>query len=344
MKKERWVQLFTKKNSILALVLLITSCSSTATNKDYRNQAEWRILAKDKATDGIKIMKMLDESTWWVSKGNELFQTVNAGEQWRLVTSVQSKKTLGLNMPTYLSDIQLIANSVGLILGDDLIKTEDGGKTWSDLDISASINREEIPVFRSFHFLNENQGWVVGEIIKNAGVQKAAAVWETSDAGKHWEKIVCLECDEQEVFWGVASTNKDSVWFLGNSIYYKRPSSKNFQKVIIDLNLLSSNLIDIGAIGSNIVWAEVENGTGYYVSYNGGETWEAIKLERPSEQIVLINRQQGFYISKGDIYVTEDGGKTWNISLRGKYYKLVIANNYKLIAAIGEQIAINHLK
>lgn len=90
---------------------------------------------------------------------------------------------------TRLTDFRLISPTTGLAWGSTrnelrLYRTEDNGKTWTNISPSSSVLFPYNPEFgRDLFFLNSNQGW----IIRNSTTSSEAIVLRTGDGGITWK-------------------------------------------------------------------------------------------------------------------------------------------------------------
>lgn len=183
----------------------------------------------------------------------------------------------------------------------------------------------------------------MGNIHEGRDEMSIAALWETLDGGKHWKRIKCLECDEREVFWSLDVSKEGEVWVVGNMIYRKAPGTDRLQEMKIDLVTATSQLTNVGVTKSNVVWAEVADGKSYYISYDRGNSWTEVKLDRASDKITFIDDHQAYLVSNGEVYSSKDNGKNWNLEIRGGYRQLYFDSDHQLVAAIGQQIAVKRL-
>lgn len=111
----------------------------------------------------------IDENNGWVGDWGKLFKTTNAGSDWAIIES-------GIEADDFTKSIHFVNDSIGWLVGGKtreetgfVLKTSDGGMTWS---------RQDIPVFlNSVHFINDKTGYVVGE---------NGIILKSTDGGTSW--------------------------------------------------------------------------------------------------------------------------------------------------------------
>lgn len=327
----------------LVMALLVISCSITADTSQKNVRGEWRISSSSAEFGRTNAIAMLDENNWWAAKNSTLLYSANSGKEWEIIYELLQQSMIGPKQLGRIEKIQFLDRKVGWLLAVNLMFTEDGGRNWKEVYFDSAKLQGKVPVLRSFHFIDHNRGWVVGNILEGRDEMSSAALWETLDGGKHWRQIKCLECDEREVFWGLDVSKEGEVWVVGNIIYRKAPGTDRLQEMKIDLATATSQLTSVGVTKSNVIWAEVADGKSYYISYDRGNSWTEVKLDRASDRIILIDDQQAYLVSNGEVYSSKDKGKNWNVEIRGGYRQLYFNSDHQLVVAIGQQIAVKQL-
>lgn len=114
-------------------------------------------------------IEFLDENVGFVSGGynqRKLLKTINGGVTWTQVSDL----TFG--------QIQFVNNQVGYgnrigYSNGRIYKTTDGGETWNvNIEVDEDIN--------AFHFVDENNGYFVGD---------QGLIYKTNDGGSNWEEL-----------------------------------------------------------------------------------------------------------------------------------------------------------
>lgn len=107
---------------------------------------------------------------WAVGKSGAIFRTENGGETWAALVP--------LNKYQDLNAVFFIDAKVGWAIGADiLLTTVNGGNTWTSRAI------ENFSGFHFLHFIDEKNGWILGDhgiILKTAN---SGANWKVQDSG-----------------------------------------------------------------------------------------------------------------------------------------------------------------
>jgi photosystem II stability/assembly factor-like uncharacterized protein len=119
--------------------------------------------------EGIDSISFINENTGFISGGfnqRKVLKTIDGGVTWQQVLNEE------------FGQIQFLNNQVGYAhrigySGGRMYKTIDGGNTWNiNIDVDENI--------KSFHFLDENNGYFVGD---------NSLMYKTKNGGVSWEKL-----------------------------------------------------------------------------------------------------------------------------------------------------------
>ena len=326
--------------TVALLILGSQGSSAVDSNPDYG----WRVVVSNITAKSIDTLSMLDESRWWAGMNTHLAFTENGGAKWDAIYESPALNINALNVKVSnpIREIQFLDENRGWLLSTNLMTTDDGGRSWKDVHFS-SHTESTVRVPRSFYFIDANRGWVAGNVLEGGDEKSSAVLWETMDAGKHWREVRCLECDENEVFWDLAATKNEGLFILGNVIHRRKQASSHFEEMKINLSDASSQLMRVGIADPRTIWAETADGSYCFVSHNQGKSWATVKLDKESDRIVFVDDRRAYLASKGDVFFSEDGGRNWRLDLQGDYEQLHLDGRRRLIAAIGQGIAIKEL-
>lgn len=194
----------------------------------------------------------------------------------------------GQNQIGYSVGQSLTYNGVGVV-----IKTTDGGSTWTQL------TPEGIPGLEAMSFVDLNTGYVAGwdgYLIKTTD---GGASWDTLTFGsEYWETSDIEFWDENngvlaEFYGTYVTTDGGQTWTLSSGM------------TIMPYQL---------AYGSeNVVYAA--GGDGVCKSVDGGNTWTEVWTGSLLLGLDFLNEQKGVVIGDyGVILQTDDGGLTWNMT------------------------------
>ncbi|HEV8600578.1 MAG TPA: hypothetical protein VGQ69_14555 [Gemmatimonadales bacterium] len=263
-----------------------------------------------------------DRSTYYVgAAAGGLFKTSNGGVTFEPLFDDQENASIGdLAIAPSNHSILYLGTGEGnprnsASVGDGVYKSLDGGKSWKKLGLE---NSEKIPRIR-IDPANPEIVFVCA-LGRTWGPNQERGLFKTTDGGKSWRKILYVD------------------------------------------ELTGCSDVDIDPGNSNVVWAGMHRhqrwpwyftsgggGTGVYLSVDGGESWTrlsgkangrglpegdmdriGISVHRADPNVVYVVSETK---SEGELWRTEDGGKTWqtvnrdpNINFRPFYYSDVRAD------------------
>lgn len=175
-----------------------------------------------------------------------------------------------------------------------IIKSVDGGVTWSDLSSGTSTD-----LIRDAYFLDENRGW----LLENGHI-----ILHTENGGNDWTRIDTLP-DYAEAF---CFTGEINGWAASNAAIM-RTSDGGFSWNIQLLNTGHTlRMCDITFIDDQHGWALGEDTV--LRTVNGGETWIKHQVGCTGlRSIFFTDALTGFAAGHaGGIMKTTDGGITWS--------------------------------
>ncbi|HEY3370486.1 MAG TPA: YCF48-related protein [Prolixibacteraceae bacterium] len=151
----------------------IAGSISTNANQVYKTidgGITWMITNNGKSiiTENLYSIDFVNESTGYVSGGDSMgatFKTIDGGNTWQKINNI------------IFGGMQFISPSVGYArmgryYSKSIYKTIDGGIHWTITFDATALN--------SFHFLDENMGYVVGI---------NSSIYKTTDGGKIWQQL-----------------------------------------------------------------------------------------------------------------------------------------------------------
>ncbi len=256
----------------------------------------------------------------------------------------------------YLRSIILIDSNTGWAVGEPhwdqtalqykgtIAKTTNGGTAWTAQEAGA------VEEFRSVHFINANQGWVVGT---------NATILHTTDGGTHWTRQTVGTADDFcSVFFidanngWATSTKPVHYWDFAEdfddwqgSIWHTSDGGQTWAQQTVPYNTSLLNRIEF--IDSRTGWAAGLKLTGYstltnnpehlgaiYGTTDGGRTWTEIFATSSGFTFTALDFVDasngwaaGFPHNSGYngtcTFHTADGGKTWQGQSAGSFFALV---------------------
>lgn len=204
--------------------------------------------------------------------------------------------SLASNTYSTLNSVYFIDDYTGLACGESgtIIKTSNGGETWSVLASPDSLN------FFDIKFSSAQNGIVVGE---------KGMIYHTSNLGETWTKI---DTKIIEAFFRIVFID-DKLGFISgsNGVMLKTTDGGKNWKVV--RTPTSSLLYAVTFTGANTGFAVGWNGT-VIKSTNRGDTWINIPsfTDKYMKDIHFVNKNKGFVCAAGgEIFTTLDGGENW---------------------------------
>jgi photosystem II stability/assembly factor-like uncharacterized protein len=195
--------------------------------------------------------------------------------RWQLSDAKESEKNL---RAVYFSDAW---NGWAAGDGGTLLHTVDGGKEWNPLRGSVGKNYDAQRIF----FMNENRGWMLGEMRDKTSNEASSVLMATEDGGQIWQHI--------------ALPNVTSFFFV---------NEKNGYAVGRKATLLKSN-------DGGLQWKAVENLTPLISAGS-----ESDSLSFGFSDVYFMNKEVGWAIGNfygrnssivGALLMTTDSGENW---------------------------------
>lgn len=213
-----------------------------------------------------------------------------------------------------------------------IMRTEDGGDTWSHVDCPASLRPQDI------FFVNERTGWIVGGnglILRSddgghgwgrqgssvsatlTGIHavdtqrawistRGGDILRTTDGGAFWDRegtgatsgLFDIHFFDRDHGWAVGSDGRIIRTQNGGRDWYRQNSGS-------DKTLTAVAFLDI-----NIGWV-----VGHHIRFttDGGGRWRRqIEVDKSLEGVDLVDRDFAWAVGdEGTIVLTRDGGATW---------------------------------
>ena len=282
------------------------------------------------------------------SASGGVFKSENAGITWESIFDKYGAGSIGSikfdqnNLDVIWIGTGESANRNSSAYGDGIYKSMDGGKSFTNMGLESTHQIAEIEI----HPKNSDIVYAaaVGHLWGYAGER---GLFKTIDGGKSWEKVSGgLPSDNKtgctEI---VIHPNNPKIMFAGFYHRIRQPASfisggengglyksidggKSWKKITNGLARGSSGMIDISIHLNNpdiMVMAyeadenlpEDEPGTGVYISYDQGESWNHLLKHavRPfyhgQIEIDPIDPNNIYVVSRG-FMISNDGGKTFS--------------------------------
>ncbi|MDR0829436.1 MAG: hypothetical protein LBN95_04910 [Prevotellaceae bacterium] len=301
------------KKTVYFLLTVLCLCNFGSC-KEYKPEFQTGVLSLDsleELSSNLPIafyrnLQFLNETTGYALANNFIAKTIDGGINWTIIDLPSMPQN------AYVSKVQFIDNQTYYAIAGDntfgcFYKTTDGGKNWSVID----FNTYECP--HNLFFLNNNVGFVVGK-----GLFR-----KTTDGGNTWTD---LKREDTFMYLGVNFKNQqEGIVTLFNGEYLKTDDGGNTwqkMKCNTDMHLYDiyfvENKIYVSAWGSLL---DLENGN--IISEIGISDYLFIDANKCIVSEIRWE-EEGFF-GNTEIYITNDGWKTYNQKTMGTGYKAAIA-------------------
>ncbi len=281
------------------------------------------------------------------SASGGVFKSDNAGVTWESIFDKYGAGSIG-SVKFDQNDLNTIwvgtgesANRNSSAWGDGIYKSTDGGKTFSNMGLKSTHQIAEIEIHPN------NSSIVYAAAVGHLwGYSGERGLFRTLDGGNSWEKVLgglpddgktgCTEIifhptNPDIMFAGFYHRLRQPASFVSGGeeggLFKSTDGGKSWRKVTNGLAKGKSGMIDISIHLRNpdiMVMAyeadenipDGEPGTGVYISYDGGESWNFLLKHavRPfyhgQIEIDPINPENIYVVSRG-FMISNDGGKNF---------------------------------
>ncbi len=261
-----------------------------------------------KAVEPLTAIEMLDEHQGWALTATSILRTSDGGGHWKNVSPANVPYLLGLQGTFLTVSTAWVTAEMSESEPLRVLRTTDGGNHWD----SISLPQIQGHFIGGPDFINPSDGWLEVKTVEATG-NKGIAIYRTTDGGKTWRKV--------------SSTTLQTGRAPGHLPWFGKKSGISF-------------------LTAQTGWATAGEATNiwFYVTHDGGVTWQPQPLTWPSGLVyptattippiffgkdgllpVLINDLTHHNL---DLYVTHDGGVTWqSTSLTAPYSTSLTASD-----------------
>jgi photosystem II stability/assembly factor-like uncharacterized protein len=234
----------------------------------------------------LRCLAFADEMIGWagtLTPEQRLYRTVDGGEQWAPVDNLPAGAPLKVCGLWAVDRSTIYGSGTNDPLdGAAIIKSVDGGKNWTAINMSAHASN-----LIDIHFRSPDRGWVVGGFSDKPNAtydDVKPVILFTEDGGRTWEdRLKSMRSEFPEGTWGwkiqfideqlgfVSLENMTKAFILNTT-----DGGKNWKKIPVSEN---ANLEGIGFLDANKGWVggwgdeDFLTGT-TSATTNGGQSWE----------------------------------------------------------------------
>jgi photosystem II stability/assembly factor-like uncharacterized protein len=175
-----------------------------------------------------------------------------------------------------------------------LIKSSDGGKSWTDLHTFSS----EI---KDLEFIDANKGFIIAE----------GKMYKTDDGGSNWVELNTglipgeLDVISENIIW--ATSGKYIIKTMDGGSHWETDT----------ITTMNRSIIDLSAIDGNRAWVILEDPYSttnvLYTTTDGGNNWSQ-KVYTKLLDVEMAAIDTGYALFNDRLYKTTDNGSTWNYS------------------------------
>ena len=222
--------------------------------------------------------------------------------------------------------------------GNQLLKTDDGGKTWN----RQSLNGGDAYNLKRIQFVSPKTGWIAGE----SGARRERQVYlaKTIDGGNSW---VSQNFDTQ---YPMQSFSLDDLHFFNDQLGFISGSEGGYKHAVMFSTKDGSNWnkinpkTNIGQLLVRVIERDkivAVNRAAIYLSHDGGQNWIAGNsvTDRDLFDVLALDDKQVVAVgAKGTIVETKNGGLDWKaIQIKTKYdLTKVVKGPQNSVWAIGD--------
>ncbi len=280
----------------------------------------------DVALYGVRFVD--DDHGWIVGQDGLILNTADGGKTWaRQESNATFQESDGTTKRAYLFNIDAVDQQRAWAVGDRsmLVSTSDGGRTWKarkvpiegDLSGGQSLAAAD-PIFYDVKFVDEQNGWIVGEFGK---------ILRTRDGGESWKEQTksllegtgFFDLLDLPTLFGLDARDGDNAVAAGLEAHIARTRDGG-TKWVYD----TTDGGDVKLVDPLYDAVEFADGSGWAVgaagqvvqTQPGSDLWNRADIGQDVltwlRAISFSDPQYGWMVGGyGLIYHTEDGGKSW---------------------------------
>ncbi len=252
------------------------------------------------------------QNTWYAaSVSGGIWKTTNSGNSWQeIAPTLENLAIVTLAMSEANSSViyagtgeGFIFNGTAILNGNGIYKSTDKGATWNLL--SSTNNNDFVNVSRIIvDPTNENILLAstsgrkrIGGGFEGAG---AGAILKSNDGGATWTKTFETDIPVQQI---VAAPSNFSIQYaataLGHGVYKSSDGGVTWNYKSLGLNLNGRIELAVSNTNPNKVYGSAQGGTSgsnsdLYVTSNGGDSWDFVNVQYNGNPLAFLG-SQGWY-------------------------------------------------
>lgn len=200
-------------------------------------------------------------------------------------------------------------------LGGQIIKTDDGGKTWDD-QWTELQRQPETPPLRSISMVSQDVIWICGD---------GGAVIVTADGGTNWSLRNIPGLAQADQLFGISAVSDKVAWVVGGNggVFRTDDGGKSWTSCPVPG---VGDLSSVSALSAQNAWVSGDAGV-VAMTTNGGTVWTS--KDPASGPISSLSSIKAFDNTtvytvgdRGCFYGTSDGGGSWTYKDMGSQVTL----------------------
>jgi RHS repeat-associated protein len=287
-------------------------------------------------TDGLPTnlitnkIQMLDEFKGYlagqVGTRGYLFRTTDGGATWNRVNGL-----VGADF----KKIKMLTSTIGFAVGTKgtLLKTIDGGQSWDLINLFPATGTLSPPDLNDIDFYATTVNTFAVTIIGNAGFvarsTNLSSFTQSNTGIALTDNLISIHNDGAKQIIVGETAAKNTLYFRATTATTWSVYSAQTGLEILTLDSLNNKNIIAGAVDGRIYTNDWSNGTNAWYPILNNLTQDITELQ-------FFNNLQGFAISGGKLYKTENGGAVWSLFSNETYYDLAKSKDRSIIGAVGQ--------
>ncbi len=315
--------------SLISIALLATVCLMVFV-------VGWRSQSSPRSVSVLCVLEkpltqvdMVDEWFGWGIQSGNVVSTSDGGRTWGTlaVAPIVQTSIKGIAIRDEFSEIVGLSRSKAVaIRGESVLRTSDGGSSWSEI-------RMEDRIIRAVAFSDKRNGWLTAERRASGGIGWQPVLFATSDGGVSWTEVKLP--NTEGVIWDVfADANR--LWVVGDMFASSRDRGKTWERSNACPDVYGTPA-KIGLSDGVHGWLRTNQGANFCVTSDGGSSWQTRTY--PSELgqahgLLQINVNELWAFGEKGAFVSRDDGRTWKQAVDGRVFSAdIISGGTKLVFA-----------
>lgn len=287
--------------------LLIAVCSSSALASTWQRQ-------RTSSLAWLHAVFFVDQNRGWaVGSRGTLLASDDGGKSWQAKTRPVKDVIRDIYFYDDLNGWIVCERNIYELKSNDeprsyLMKTADGGETWTRISLRGADTR----IIRTV-FGREGRGWAFGE---------GGAIFTTHDAGANWIK---LQAPTRYLLLGGTFIDERNGWLVGagSTLLLTSDGGLTWHHGRLP-NAANVRFNSTSFVNSRLGWA-VGGGGVIYRTVNGGSSWQAQSSGVASDlfDVKFLNPSEGWAVgADGIVLHTTNSGLRWTIEHSGTPHSL----------------------